>query len=92
MYRLKISVPTTQLGQDSTLFQLSSFCCEIEGGKVTTHTRKNTPDKLPRSAITRSLISSEGSALSIMGFVGMTRPLSPYRHACHPPEHSLQLL
>ena len=92
MYKLKIYVPTVQLGQDSTLFHLSSFCCEIEGGKVIAHTRKNTPNKLSRSAITRSLLSSAGSALSVMGSMGITRPLSPCRHACHPPKQSLRLL
>ena len=92
MYRLRIYVPTTQLGWDSILFQLSSFCYEIEGGKVTSHIRKKTLDQLSRSCITRLLLSSEGSTLSITGFVGMTRPLSPCRHACHPLEQSLRLL
>ena len=46
MYKLKISVPTTQLGWDSILFHLISFCYEIAERKVTTQPRRKTPDKL----------------------------------------------
>lgn len=46
MYRLRILVPTAQLGQDLILFHLRYFCYEMEGRKVIVHTRKKTPNSL----------------------------------------------